>query len=210
VSCRSCRVHEHGSCFARRYLQHCKQHPRFAIDGGCVTIIGHSLGSVIMFDLLSHHKASLLFHPQCLICMGSPLGMFLPLQQELHTFRQHFRPFAPTQPAPAAAVAVAIAAASASSSFSDNYAYERIPIVNLFHPNDPVASRLEPLLEPSAALIPPAACMHSSKANNNMALEHTDIMKLMAHVRSLALQRMPDINWADVLAAGQTSSARLM
>jgi pimeloyl-ACP methyl ester carboxylesterase len=197
-------------------MQHCKQYPRFEIDGGSVTVIGHSLGSVIMFDLLSHHHASLLFHPQCLICMGSPLGMFLPLQQEVHTFRQRFKPFAPMQTAPEAAVAAAVStcpstssSSEAASSTSENRTCKRIPIVNVFHPNDPVASRLEPLLDPSAALIPPAPCTHSI-TSSNLNLEHSNIMKLMTHVRSLALKRMHDINWADVLTAGQTSSARLM
>jgi pimeloyl-ACP methyl ester carboxylesterase len=189
-------------------MQHCKQHPNFITAGGRVTVIGHSLGSVIMFDLLSHHNSSLLFHPQCLICMGSPLGMFLPLQQELHTFKKRFRPFAPTQLAPEAAVAATVASSAAESSSSHNFAHERIPIVNVFHPNDPVASRLEPLLDPSAALIPPACCMYPSRGSNSM--EDTDIMKLMTHVRSLALQRMHDIDWADVLTAGHMSSARLM
>jgi hypothetical protein len=156
-----------------------------------------------MFDLLSHHMPSLLFQPQCLICMGSPLGMFLPLQQELHTFKEHFRPFAPTDPVPAAA--------EAAASASDSNSHNRIPIVNIFHPNDPVASRLEPLLEPSAALIPPAPCIRSNRAiSSSMFPDHVDIMRLMAHVRSLALQRMHGINWSDVLAAGQFSSARLM
>ena len=157
-----------------------------------------------MFDLLSHHISSLLFHPQCLICMGSPLGMFLPLQQELDTFRKRFRPFAPTQLAPEAALAATVASSAAESSSS----HKRIPIVNLFHPNDPVASRLEPLLDPSAALIPPACCMYPSRGSKSM--EDTDIMKLMTHVRSLALQRMHDIDWANVLTAGQMSSERLM
>lgn len=170
-----------------------------------MTVIGHSLGSVIMFDILSHQMPSLLFQPQCLICMGSPLGMFLPLQQELRAFKEHFRPFAPTQPAPAAAVA-----ASASAS-SDTCSLDRISIVNIFHPNDPVASRLEPLLEPSAALIPPAPCVDPNKGSSSSMLpDHGEVMRLMAHVRSLALQRMHGINWSDVLAAGQFSSARLM
>jgi hypothetical protein len=157
-----------------------------------------------MFDILSNHMPSLLFHPQCLICMGSPLGMFLPLQQELPTFKEHFRPFAPIEPAPAAAVAAAAAA-------SDTHSHNRIPIVNIFHPNDPVASRLEPLLEPSAALIPPAPCIYSDQGTSSSILpDHADIMRLMAHVRSLALERMHSINWSDILTAGQFSSARLM
>ena len=201
-----------SSCTVCRYLQHCKHHPDFAKSGGRVTIIGHSLGSVIMFDILSHHTSSLLFDPQCLICMGSPLGMFLPLQQELLTFRKRFRPFAPPQPAPAAAVAATAANATSSlASSPDVHARERIPIINVFHPNDPVASRLEPLLDPSAALIPPAHCTQSSSGFSNSSITgEGEIMKLMAHVRSLTLQRMHGINWADILAAGQFSSARLM
>ena len=140
-----------------------------------------------MFDILSHHTSSLLFEPQCLICMGSPLGMFLPLQQELLTFRKRFRPFAPPQPAPAAAVAATAANVTSSlASSPDIHARERIPIINVFHPNDPVASRLEPLLDPSAALIPPAHCTQSNSGFNNSSITgEGEIMKLMAHVRSL-------------------------
>jgi hypothetical protein len=144
--------------------------------------------------------------------MGSPLGMFLPLQQELLTFRKRFRPFAPPQPAPAAAVAATAANVTSSlASSPDIHSRERIPIINVFHPNDPVASRLEPLLDPSAALIPPAHCTQSNSGFNNSSITgEGEIMKLMAHVRSLTLQRMHGINWADILAAGQFSSARLM
>jgi hypothetical protein len=157
-----------------------------------------------MFDILSRHLPSLLFQPQCLICMGSPLGMFIPLQQELHVIKQHFRPFLPTQSAPAAA-------ASTPEPAVDSHSLNRIPIVNIFHPNDPVASRLEPLLEPSAALISPAPCINSNRIiSNSMLSEHGEIMRLITHVRSLAIQRMHGINWSDILAAGQFSSARLM
>jgi hypothetical protein len=109
---------------------------------------------------------------------------------------------------------VAATAANVTSSLAsspDIHARERIPIINVFHPNDPVASRLEPLLDPSAALIPPAHCTQSNSGFNNSSITgEGEIMKLMAHVRSLTLQRMHGINWADILAAGQFSSARLM
>jgi hypothetical protein len=110
-------------------------------------------------------------------------------------------------------VPLASSSSSVSSPLSsaDSRACNRIPIVNLFHPNDPVASRLEPLLDPSAALIPPAPCTNSSQASSSSTLvEHGEVIKLMAHVRSLVLERMHSINWADVLSAGQFSSARLM
>jgi pimeloyl-ACP methyl ester carboxylesterase len=80
---------------------------------GNVSLVGHSLGSVICYDLLLQNR--LLFDIEKLFLLGSPLGMFL-------TSRGDIRDFIPIPRCP--------------------------QIMNVFHPNDPVAYRLEPLINP--------------------------------------------------------------
>ena len=80
---------------------------------GKVSLVGHSLGSVICYDLLFHNR--LPFKIEKLFLLGSPLGMFL-------TSRGDVRDFVPLASCP--------------------------QILNIFHPNDPVAYRLEPLINP--------------------------------------------------------------
>jgi uncharacterized cupin superfamily protein len=85
---------------------------------GSVALVGHSLGSVILFDLLSAPTEGgrrLDFSPKQYIALGSPIGCFVSvtganLRERLATMQ--------------------------GCSFA-----------HIFHPNDPVAYRLEPLLD---------------------------------------------------------------
>lgn len=78
---------------------------------GKVSLVGHSLGSVICYDLLFQNR--LAFNVEKLFLLGSPLGMFL-------TSRGDVRDFIPLMKCP--------------------------QTLNIYHPNDPVAYRLEPLI----------------------------------------------------------------
>lgn len=80
---------------------------------GKVSLVGHSLGSVICYDLLFLNR--LPFDIQKLFLLGSPLGMFLTARGDICDFI----------PIPRCT-----------------------QIINVFHPNDPVAYRLEPLVNP--------------------------------------------------------------
>eukprot|EP00929_Paragymnodinium_shiwhaense_P066751 TRINITY_DN33530_c0_g1_i1.p1 TRINITY_DN33530_c0_g1~~TRINITY_DN33530_c0_g1_i1.p1 ORF type:complete len:662 (+),score=228.65 TRINITY_DN33530_c0_g1_i1:184-2169(+) len=104
-----------------RYKKH---HPEFQGD---VFLIGHSLGGLIVFDMLrrgeAEHGAKLDFTPSALFTLGSPTAMFL------HC---------------------------AGDTVEPGY---KLPggtrFFNLFHPLDPVAYRMEPLLAPEMAALPP-------------------------------------------------------
>lgn len=97
-----------------------------------VYIVGHSLGSVISFDIASEMEAAeasgqehvsehvLPFRPRALFFLGSPLGLFLLL-------RQGFHEEAPFE--------------------SRENLLRNIPMYSVYHPLDPVAYRIEPLID---------------------------------------------------------------
>jgi len=90
--------------------------PSFDADGGRIILLGHSLGALICFDLLS--RGALLEplggKPSAFFAMGSPLGCFLSLR---------------------------------GATLGRSFVLEHCPrVYNVFHPHDPVAYRLEPLL----------------------------------------------------------------
>lgn len=107
-----------------------------------VYIVGHSLGSVISFDLLHEMEAAqtgegridgasdqlLPFQPKGLFMLGSPLGLFLLL-------RQGFRPGKPFE--------------------TRQNLLLRTPMYSLYHPLDPVAYRIEPLIDKRFTEVPP-------------------------------------------------------
>jgi pimeloyl-ACP methyl ester carboxylesterase len=106
-------------------------HPNFERDGGQIVLMGHSLGSLICFDLLSKERAaadssadgpSLSTDVSACVALGSPVGCFLALRGQ--------------RPGP-------------------DFVLPRCPrYFNLYHRSDVVAYRLEPLL--TAAAQPPA------------------------------------------------------
>ncbi|KAF0699955.1 Aste57867_9505 [Aphanomyces stellatus] len=96
---------------------------------GKISIMGHSLGSVISYDLLSKQssefdKAFLLdFEPHTFFAFGSPVGLFLTLR---------------------------------GKGKGDTMALPTCQhLYNINHPVDPIAYRLEPLLVPQAKVMPP-------------------------------------------------------
>jgi len=91
-----------------RFYEH---HPDYK---GSVVLAGHSLGGVILFELLRTGSPKLSFVPQVLFTMGSPVGLFL------HT---------------------ADSIPNRSFSLPGGTRY-----FNIFHPLDPVAYRVEPLI----------------------------------------------------------------
>lgn len=135
-----------GSELNRLYTMFCERNPSFS---GRVSLCGHSLGSVILFDILRHQSPSadpsstepspgtgqpsitypqLAFKPNALFVMGSPIGLFNTVRGidtsvdfELPTCKRVF---------------------------------------NIFHPLDPVAYRLEPLIDPSLTHLRPVPIPH--------------------------------------------------
>ena len=96
-----------------------------------VSVAGHSLGTVILFEILSSNNLPdtqrLPFVPQHFVAMGSPIAVFMNTVEEDPSW------------------------------LNDRITKMRISksMRNVFHPNDPVAYRLEPLLTP---------CQHQAKS----------------------------------------------
>ncbi len=149
--------------------------PDFLPQGGTCSLMGHSLGSVILWDLLAiskqqqqvdehaadststdhnrvssdHHMMTaasygpsvfppitdtIPFVPEYSILLGSPMGMFLSLRNASRLFHQE---------------------TESTSSADQNHSVSSFTLptnhlYNIFHPSDPVAYRIEPLL-----LLPP-------------------------------------------------------
>lgn len=110
----------------RVYRLYKERNPNFS---GKVHILGHSLGSAIMFDLLSLDKNPLDFEVENLFCVGSPVGMFKLLQQK------NIKPFGKKDP-------------NALQPRCRN-------LYNVFHPCDPVSYRMEPLVNPKFGNLKP-------------------------------------------------------
>lgn len=115
---------------------------------GRVSIIGHSLGSVICYDVLSAQPPSvnlvpphplvdsnsdltpLTFEPNMFLALGSPIGLF-------HSIRTNGQSLSTTTRLPSCP-----------------------RLYNVFHPFDPIAYRIEPLIDPSYKILPAAVVDH--------------------------------------------------
>lgn len=125
-----------------------KRNPDF---DGKVSIIGHSLGSVIAFDLLSSQYEDGQLHERQLdelqldfpvdnyFAIGSPIGVFNLLRRKAIAGRN-------------------------DSNINNNPAIQSYTLqpkcenfYNIFHPCDPIAYKLEPLITPSLSFIKPAS-----------------------------------------------------
>lgn len=100
------------------YDKYCELNPEF---DGKVSLVGHSLGSLIMFDILSQQsKFPLNFKVDNYFAIGSPVGVFKLIQRT-------------------------------KIGQSDSDLRQQTPacnnLYNLFHPCDPIAYRIEPLIE---------------------------------------------------------------
>lgn len=120
----------------RVYKLYLKRNPDFK---GKVHILGHSLGSAIAFDILSQQSGSLdgpldinkdlAFDVDSLFLVGSPVGMFK-LLEEKGIVGRGYKSSVPSQ--------------------DDTFASPKcVNLYNIFHPCDPVAYRIEPLVSPS-------------------------------------------------------------
>lgn len=112
-----------------------------------ISLIGHSLGSVICYDLLTSRlssrrpysdrvpisKESLEFEVNNLFTMGSPLGLFQLIKQETIDYEK----------------------------LNSRHFY------NMFHPSDPISYRVEPLIHPQTYPITPATIPFSRSGLNS-------------------------------------------
>lgn len=110
------------------YREFCSRNPYFQ-EAPKVSIIGHSLGSAIIFDILCspEYMSKLDFPVENFFGVGSPVGLFQLLKGN------HIS---------------ATPGDNALTPATKNY-------YNIFHPHDPVAYRIDPLVHKKATLLPP-------------------------------------------------------
>ncbi|CDO94612.1 unnamed protein product [Kluyveromyces dobzhanskii CBS 2104] len=104
------------------YRKYCEHNPDF---DGKVSLLGHSLGSLILFDIISQQsKFPLDFEVDNFFSIGSPVGVFKLIQRT-------------------------------KIGESDSSVKQQTPacnnFYNLFHPCDPISYRVEPLIDKSTA-----------------------------------------------------------
>ncbi|TPX60375.1 hypothetical protein PhCBS80983_g01796 [Powellomyces hirtus] len=159
-----------------------KAHPYF---DGQINLIGHSLGGVICYDLLSNmHPAKppcgsapesksaapsqphfvisypqLDFRPNALFCLGSPIGAVLVMRgQSLAVYRPP----------------------------------KDILFHNVFHLYDPLGYRVEPLLDSQYATIPPILLQRPSAKNSNFAYYRQLISSYLPELPSMtSMSQLP-------------------
>ncbi|KAI0879120.1 DDHD domain-containing protein [Hypoxylon argillaceum] len=183
----------------RIYKLFLERNPEFK---GKVHIIGHSLGSAIMFDILCRQKQPALsaepirnplrfwpsqerpesskghkdltfdFDVEDLYCLGSPVGLFqmlkgrtiaaryqpnaAPSESPLST-EYNDDPFLPTSSTPGQQV-------SAITGLPFSMSSPKVAqLFNIFHPSDPIAYRLEPLVSPAMSSLKPQALPYTKK-----------------------------------------------
>lgn len=120
---------------------------------GRIALAGYSLGSVILFDLLSGQQNQSLndnqfkklnFKPECLFTLGSPLAAFLTVR---------------------------------GIELNSDFCLPTCPsFFNIFHPYDPIAYRIEPLINSEFAKIKPVLMPHH-KGRKRIHLELKDSLQ---------------------------------
>ncbi|KAI0812007.1 DDHD domain-containing protein [Xylaria sp. FL0064] len=183
----------------RIYKLFIERNPEFK---GKVHIIGHSLGSAIMFDILCRQKQSagsveplrnpLRFWPSSersesskdtkdlsfdfdvedLYCLGSPVGLFQMLKGRTIAARQQPNAAPSESPLSPAYMEDPFLSTSSTSGHSLS-AVTGLPVsvssprvaqlFNIFHPSDPIAYRLEPLVSPAMSSLKPQALPYTKK-----------------------------------------------
>ncbi|XP_062519329.1 uncharacterized protein LOC134194412 [Corticium candelabrum] len=138
----------------KQYRRYVDNHPEFAIDGR-VSLLAHSLGSVISYDILATQawgsktkwvgqtpscEERLLFPVENFFAIGSPLSLFLSMRgadSEKKMSRLEDNPFC----------------------LPETVCRK---MFNIYHPSDPIAFRWEPLISPKYAEIQPVTVSRDS------------------------------------------------
>lgn len=141
------------------YAQYCELNPNFVKNGGMCSIVGHSLGTVIVYDILasqsdiklpSHLKLS--FEPTAFFSLGSPLGMFLTVRNSasrLHNIEVSRSGRSDEEEA------------RNDDVFNSSYSFPTCKqFFNVFNKNDPAAYRLEPMVDDSLQELEPMLVPH--------------------------------------------------
>ena len=172
---------------------------------GKVSLVGHSLGSAILFDILSRQKdsptrspldnghpkqnpsdigsgsashansdLSLDFDVEDFYCLGSPIGLFQMLKGRTIAGRRSPDAIPTQSPLDPGSLddpflASSSTATGASAKKNSNLLYISVSsprcrqLFNIFHPTDPIAYRIEPLITPAMTALKPQALPYTKK-----------------------------------------------
>jgi hypothetical protein len=159
----------------RIYRLFMERNPSF---NGKVSLIGHSLGSVILFDILCRQRAAptssrrkdeqhlqLEFEVEDFYALGSPIALYQMLGGRTIASRQATEVRTSSMDDPMLGGAPISSSASkrrsqdltAGPDFGENPVSKPkcSQIYNIFHPTDPIAYRIEPLISPAMATLKP-------------------------------------------------------
>lgn len=164
-----------------------KRNPTF---NGKVSLIGHSLGSAIMFDVLSeqqqeepayersqhhktptHHDFRLNFDVEDFFCLGSPVGLFQMLKGRTVGGRGNPNKVTldgypdslddPFNETPYSKLPANILSDSQREAMISSPKCRQL--YNIFHPRDPIGYRLEPLISPAMTSLRPQSLPYTKK-----------------------------------------------
>ncbi|EMG50897.1 hypothetical protein G210_0035 [Candida maltosa Xu316] len=171
----------------RVYKLYKERNPNF---NGKVHILGHSLGSAIAFDILSGQSNSsrgpldvekdLEFNVENLFLLGSPVGMFKLLEEKN----------------------IKGGGRNATTKASDYVSPKCKNLYNIFHPCDPVAYRIEPLVSPQYGNFRPANVQFAVKGFNTQIKELAEFGDELTERISLATK------WLTKSKPKKTSTAK--
>lgn len=151
---------------------------------GKVSLVGHSLGSAIMFDLLCHqqseksygkhrhHRRSddlkLDFEVEDFYALGSPIGLFQMLHGKTIASRSSQSGLHPESQRATDDPFLGDSAGSSSSTKANAFEITTSSpncqrIFNIFHPTDPISYRLEPLISPAMSALKPQPLPYTKK-----------------------------------------------
>lgn len=184
----------------RVYSLYMERNPNFK---GKVHIMGHSLGSVISFDILSSQpnnrpenaniKKDLIFDVDDLFCVGSPVGMFKLLGQT----NIKPRSLVPDDYTP--------------NESNDFAAPKCANLYNIFHPCDPIGYRMEPLINPEFSLFKPELVPFAVKGINTQIEELAHFSgeiqeKILRASSWFNRSKKPKVNEDEIQSADQKAS----
>jgi hypothetical protein len=159
----------------RIYKLFCERNPSFK---GKVSLVGHSLGSAIMFDILclqernevqqrssgkaARNSMKLDFEVEDFYALGSPIGLFQMLKGRTISARETGQN---NQTSMEAVSSIFLGSTSKSSDNLTGMGTQNsdLPIsspkcrqvFNIFHPTDPISYRIEPLISPAMSSLKP-------------------------------------------------------
>ncbi|KAF2199502.1 DDHD-domain-containing protein [Delitschia confertaspora ATCC 74209] len=142
---------------------------------GKVSLVGHSLGSAIMFDILCQQRGEnpnrqrrskeeelkLDFEVEDFYALGSPIGLFQMLKGRKIAARSSSHVPAET---PVDAGEDPFSAAEQERAFDITVSSPKVKqLFNIFHPTDPISYRLEPLIAPAMSALKPQPLPYTKK-----------------------------------------------